>query len=298
MTTLMPDCETRTITVDGDRLFVRMMGRGPPLLLLHGYPQTSVMWHRVAPNLADQYTLVMPDLPGYGQSDAPASGPERYSKRRMAADCAAVMAALGHVEFGVVGHDRGARVAYRMALDHPGRVKALVVMDIVPTIAMWARFTAERALVYYHWTFLAQPAPLPETLIGHDPAAFIDMLMARWTKAGNLSPMHPEALAEYHAAFAAPERHAATCEDYRAGATIDGAHDAASRNAGQLIGCPTQVLWGGASVASGVGSPLDIWRPWAPGATGASIDCGHFLCEEAPAETLAHLVPFLARHAA
>jgi len=287
----------RTVEVDGEALFVRLFGVGPPVLLLHGFPQTSMMWHRLAPRLAGAHTLVIPDLPGYGRSAAPAGGPERYAKRRLAKDMAGLMAALGHDRFAVVGHDRGGRVGYRMALDHPELVAALAVLDIVPTGAVWADFSAERALAFYHWLFLAQPAPLPESLIGHDPAGYLDMTMARWTKAKDLSAFAPAALAEYRTAFGEPQRIAAACDDYRAGATLDRAHDDASVAAGDTIGCPTLVLWGDAFHAGGGRPPIDVWRSWAPRAHGSALDCGHFLPEEDPDGVLARLAPFLRENA-
>lgn len=297
MTQLLDGFERRSVAVEGDRLLVARGGTGPPVVLLHGYPQTHHMWHAVAPVLAERFAVHAIDLPGYGGSDAPALGPERYAKRRMAADVAAVMAALGHDTFAVVGHDRGGRVAYRLALDHPRRVTCLAVLDIVPTGAVWNNFSVSRALRYYHWTFLAQPEPLPETLIGHDPVDFLNRTLASWTRAGDLSAFHPEALAAYRAAFADPARLRASCMDYRAGATLDWRHDDETREAGTVIDTPCLVLWGTAFDAGGGASPLAVWREWAPRAEGQGVDCGHFLCEENPAAVVAALVPFLAAHA-
>jgi haloacetate dehalogenase len=293
----MEDFETGVVTVGADALAYRARGRGPAVVLLHGYPQTSLMWHRVAPVLARDFRVVAVDLPGYGRSAAPAAGPVRYSKRRMAADIAAVLDGLGEDDAVLVGHDRGARVAYRMALDHPGRVRALAVLDIVPTGAVWDGFDAGRALQFWHWPFLAQPAPLPETMIGRDPVWFIDTLMAGWTRTGDLSAFDPGALAEYRAAFCDPARIRASCDDYRAGATLDRDHDETTRHAAQRIHQPVLTLWGASFAAGGARSPLDVWRAWADHAEGEAIDSGHFLCEENPDETLLHLVPFLERHA-
>ncbi len=275
------------------RLNVFRGGEGAPVLLLHGYPQTAMMWHRVAPALAERFSVVVPDLPGHGRSGVPAGGPARYAKRRLAADMVELMAALGHTRFAVVGHDRGGRVAYRMALDSPGPVRALALLDIVPTGEVWADFDAARALAYYHWAFLAQPAPLPERLIGSDPAFYLDATLKSWTKTKTLAAFAPAALADYHVSFADPAHIAAACDDYRAGATLDRDDDDADRAAGTTIDCPTLVLWGASFGASGARSQLETWRRWAPHAGGAAIDSGHFLAEEAPDATLSHLLPFL-----
>jgi haloacetate dehalogenase len=293
----MEDFDTRKVAIGKDVVAVREKGEGAPVVLLHGYPQTSLMWHRVAPVLARSFRVVALDLPGYGRSSAPAAGPERYSKRRMAADLAAVLDTLNIDRALLVGHDRGARVAYRAALDQPGRVAAVAVLDIVPTGVVWETFDADRALRFWHWPFLAQPAPLPERMIAHDPAGFLETLMASWTSAGDLSAFDPGALAEYRAAFCEPARIAASCEDYRAGATLDRAHDETTRHAEQRLHQPLLTLWGEAFAAGGARAPLDVWREWADHAEGAPIDAGHFICEENPDETLIHLVPFLERYA-
>jgi haloacetate dehalogenase len=256
------------------------------------------MWHRVAPVLARTFRVVALDLPGYGRSSAPDAGTDRYSKRRMAADVSAVLDALGEDAALLVGHDRGGRVAYRMALDHPGRVIALAVLDIVPTGAVWESFDADRALRFWHWPFLAQPAPVPERLIGHDPVGFLEMLMARWTMAKDLSAFDPGALAEYRAAFSDPARIHASCNDYRAGATLDRLNDETTRHAEQRIHQPLLALWGEHFPAAGARSPLDVWREWADRPEGEPVDSGHFLCEENPDEVLLHLVPFLERRVA
>ncbi|MEM7694658.1 MAG: alpha/beta hydrolase [Pseudomonadota bacterium] len=287
--TLLPGA-ARTVRVDDTEIFVRTMGSGPPVLLLHGYPQTGVMWHKVAPALAAQHTLIIPDLPGYGRSLA-SGGPARFTKRRMAADMVALMAELGHSAFHVVGHDRGGRVAYRLALDHPAAVRKLAVLDIVPTGALWSAFTVARGLAYYHWLFLAQPAPLPERLIGADPIFFLETTMAAWTKAKSLKAFAPDAMDDYRRAFSNPATIAASCDDYRAGATLDRADDDATT---APILAPTLVLWGAHFSAGGGGSPLDVWQDWARNVTGAGLDSGHFVAEEAPEETLSHLLPFLA----
>jgi haloacetate dehalogenase len=216
----------------------------------------------------------------------------------MAADAVAVMAALGHTRFRVVGHDRGGRVGYRMALDHVAAVEKLSVIDIVPTHAMWLERTVPQAMGYYHWLFLAQPAPFPERMIGADPVAFIDHTLASWTKAKSLVPFVPAALAAYRAFFSEPARLSATCHDYRAGATADLAHDIADMTAGRRIACPVLALWGAAGIpakgpADPASSPLETWRRWAPDVRGAALDTGHFVPEEDPDGTLRALLAFL-----
>lgn len=270
-------------------------GAGPPLLLLHGFPQTHAMWHRVAPALMTHFTCVIPDLPGYGASrmvfdpDVPAS----YSKRSMADELVRLMEVLGFSRFAVAGHDRGGRAAYRMALDHPGAVSRLAVLDIVPTFAMWHGFSVPLAMKAYHWLFLAQPSPLPEMLIGRAPAKWLDYTMASWTKARDLSGFDRRAMAAYRKAFGRREVIAAACNDYRAGATIDLADDEADRAAGRRIACPVLALWGTAGFPAATEGPLAAWRDWADDLAGAGIDAGHFVAEENPHETLAHLLPFL-----
>jgi haloacetate dehalogenase len=287
--------ERRVRTAPDVEIHLRIGGSGPPLLLLHGYPQTHAMWHKLAPGLARHATLAIPDLRGYGASSAPPGDTEHtaYSKRAMAQDCLAVMRALGYERFAVAGHDRGARVAYRLALDHPDAIAALAVLDIVPTGEVWRRANAEWALRAYHWPFLAQPAPMPETLIGKDPVCYLEHTLASWARPRDLSPFAPEALEHYRALLRDPARVHAVCEDYRAGAGIDRALDDADMAAGRRIACPTLVLYASHYLA---GSPLDIWRAWCTEVAGAAIASGHFLAEENPDETLAALVPFLDTH--
>ena len=284
--------ERRVETAPGVEIYARIGGSGPPLLLLHGYPQTHVAWHKVAPALAEHCTLVIADLRGYGASSAPRSDPEHktYSKRAMAEDCLALMYALGHQRFMVAGHDRGGRVAYRLTLDHPEAVSALIPVDIIPTAEVWRRTTAESMLKSYHWAFLAQPHPMPETLIGKDPDYYVDYTLSSWAKPRDLSPFSREALAHYRALLRDPARIHAVCEDYRAGATIDRRLDEAELAAGRRITCPTFVLWGHSYLAA---DPVDVWRSWCTELTGAAIDSGHFLVEENPQASLAALVPFL-----
>lgn len=279
----------------GVDLFCRIGGDGPPLVLLHGYPQSHVMWHRISSELARHFTCVIPDLRGYGDSDAPRGdgGRHLYSKRAMAADIVALMTGLGHQRFAVVGHDRGARVGYRLALDHADRVSRLAVIDILPTYDYWRKLDRAFGLKIYHWMFLAQPEPLPETLIERAPVTYLEHTLASWTKAGDLSVFGEGALAHYRHFFTQPERIHATCEDYRAGAFVDFETDAADVAAGRKIACPVQVLWGAAGIAAEGSGPLETWMIWADDLRGQAIDSGHFIAEENPKETLAALLPFL-----
>lgn len=277
-----PGFDTRRVQTDGADLFLRVGGEGPPLLLLHGYPQTHVIWHRVVPHLADRFTVVLPDLPGYGDSIGPAPDVEHraYAKRAMAADMCALMDQLGFPQFCLAGHDRGARVGYRLALDHPQRVTRLAMLDIVPTLDAWEAMHWREALSTYHWPFLAVPAPVPERLIGNDPAFYLEHLLSRW--AGRREALNDAAVAEYYRAFRRPEVIQATCEDYRAGASVDRDNDLADREAGRRIGCPVLVLWGRDYLSDKTASPLAVWQRWADDVRDLPLDCGHFLAEEAP----------------
>ncbi|MDP9138820.1 MAG: alpha/beta hydrolase [Pseudomonadota bacterium] len=276
-------------------IFARTGGSGPALLLLHGFPQTHAMWHKVVPRLMRQFTCVIPDLRGYGFSSCPPNDHANfaYSKRAMAQDMVALMSSLGHERFAVVGHDRGGRVAYRMALDEPSRVRAVALLDIISTYHMWRGLDAPFAMKVYHWLFLAQPHPLPEMLIEQAPVGFLDYTLASWTKAGNLSAFDADALAEYRLHFATPEHIHAACNDYRAGWTYDLEADNASRAAGQRIACPLFVVWGEAGIPAETSAMLDSWKEWASRADGKAIDSGHFLAEENPDATLDALLPFL-----
>jgi haloacetate dehalogenase len=275
----------------------RVGGSGPPLLVLHGYPQTHVMWHAAAPLLAEHFTVVAADLPGYGDSFLPPVTEDHagHGKRALADDLVAAMAQLGHETFAVAGHDRGGRVAYRMALDHPAVVSRLAVLDIVPTGEIWARADATFALGYWHWPFLAQPAPLPERLILGDPDAF--WIAATRMGIGGEDDRYPaDVVAAYRAQLADPGRVSAMCEDYRAGATIDRALDDA--DAGRhTIGCPVLVLWGArGGLPRFYSHPLELWRTLAPGATGHAVaDASHFLAEDQPAHVAAELADFFER---
>ncbi len=291
---LFPGFATHWIATRAGRFFVRAKGGGPPVLLLHGYPQTHVEWHKIAPQLAERFTVVLMDLRGYGWSGAPRSeNGALYTKRLMAQDAIAVMEQLGHIRFSLVGHDRGARVAYRLALDHPERLDRLALIDIIPTAARWQALNAAEALKAYHWTFLAQPEPMPETLIGGAAPFYVDFTLASWTAAKDLSAFDPRALAHYRAAFNEPSRIHAACEDYRAGATLDRATDEADQAAGKKIAVPVLVLWGGRGLGGGGASTLDVWRQWAHNLLGQPIAGGHFLPEENPEATLEALLAFL-----
>ncbi|TDQ81548.1 haloacetate dehalogenase [Dongia mobilis] len=278
------------VEVDGASLAVVTGGTGPALLLLHGFPQTHVIWHQVAPMLARDFTLVMPDLPGYGDSNGPVpdAAHRHYAKCHTARIMAGLMRELGHARFLLAGHDRGGRVGFRLALDFPDRIRAFAALDIVPTLAVWENMGWREALATYHWQFLAVPAPVPERMIGHDPDFYIDHLIERW--AGDAAKLAPEARSAYRAAFRKPEVIAAACADYRAGASTDVADDRASRDAGQRIQCPVLVLWGH-YLAEGV-SVAEAWRPWADDIRDQSLPCGHFLAEEEPVATAAALRDF------
>ena len=299
MSKLFPDTREHRFKNGNAEIFARIGGSGPPLLLIHGFPQTHAMWHRVAPELMKHYTCVMPDLRGYGYSSCPPNDAknETYSKRTMAGDLVALMSSLGHARFAAVGHDRGARVAYRMALDYPSAVNCLTVLDIVPTYAMWHNFTVKLAMKTYHWLFLAQPNPLPEMLIEPAPVSYLDYTLASWTKAKGLSAFSEEALAEYRLHYATPEHIHATCNDYRAGATADLAADEFDRASSRKITCPTLALWGNAGIPSETEGPLQTWREWCENVQGQGIDSGHFVAEENPQATLDAVLPFLTAHA-
>lgn len=282
--------EKRRVATSETEIALRVGGAGPPLLLLHGYPQTHVMWHRIAPALAERFTVVCADLRGYGDSGKPKGGSDHaaYSKRAMARDQVEVMAALGFERFSLCGHDRGARVAHRLALDHPERVERIAVLDIAPTLRMYADTDRAFATAYYHWFFLIQPAPLPERLIGGDPAFWLRSCLGKWGR--DEGAFAPEALAEYERCFADPAAIHATCEDYRAAAGIDLEHDRA--DLGTRLPMPLLVLWGEKGLVGRTWDAPAVWRERAAAVQGAALPCGHFLPEEAPDETLAALRAF------
>ena len=289
------DFETIDVPTPRGVVHARAGGSGPPLLLLHGWPQTHLMWHAVAPALAERFTVVAADLPGYGASFRPRASDDHaaHAKRALAADLVAAMAALGHETFAVAGHDRGGRIGYRMALDHPGVVTRLALLDIVPTGEVWARADATFALGYWHWGFLAQPPPLPERLIAGDPDGFWIAVERMGIKPGDRR-FPDDVVAAYRAQLDDPTAIEAMCEDYRAGATIDRALDDADRGA-RTIDCPARVLWGAAgALPLFYDDPLALWLPYAPAATGRGVDdAGHFLVEDEPAAVGADLLAFL-----
>jgi haloacetate dehalogenase len=279
---------------DGVTLRLRRGGVGPPLLLLHGNPQTHAMWNRVAPELAKRFTVICPDLRGYGFSDKPAPSADHaaYAKRAMAADMLALMRGLGHEQFQVVAHDRGARVAHRLALDAPQAVQRLCVMDIVPTLHHFETADMDFAMGYHHWFFLAQPHPKPERMILRD----VEDWFASHTTRGQGDVFTAEARADYVAALHQPGTVMGICEDYRASASIDLVHDRASRAAGQKVECPLLALWGAKGKIAVWYDALAVWRDFSSGpVSGHSVNSGHYLAEEAPEEVLAALEGFLVR---
>lgn len=284
------------VKTNGITLSVHRGGAGDPVILLHGFPQSHLCWADIAPELAKTHDVIVPDLRGYGASDMPPDTADHrpYSKREMAGDIAGLMDALGLTTARIVGHDRGARVAYRFALDHPDRIDRLAILEVVPTGDFWAAWTADLAMAAYHWTFLAQPAPLPEQMILGAGQAFVDSCLSKWTHAGDLSCFSETALASYRAQASNPDRVAAMCNDYRAGASFDRALDEADRRAGRKIAAPLLFLWAEAGFPAKTGTPLELWRDWAPNVTGQCIPgTGHFIPEEAPDAVLAALRAFL-----
>lgn len=288
---MFEDFTQMDITTSGGTIHLVKGGDGPPLLLLHGYPETHLMWHAIAPRLAQDFTVVAPDLRGYGDSFKPFGEADHstYSKRAMAQDQVEVMAALGYQQFYVVGHDRGARVSHRMALDHAYAVQKLAVLDIAPTYEMYKTADKLFATVYFHWFFLIQPYDLPEKLLGTNPEYFIGYALQRWS--GDSSVFAPEVVAEYVRCFSDPATIHATCEDYRAAATLDLQHDEADMQ--QKIHCPLLVLWGEKGFVGRKYDVLTTWRERAIDVRGHAIASGHFLPEEAPDATYEALIAFL-----
>jgi len=285
----------RHITLDDGRTFrLRTHGSGPALVMLHGMPQTHYIWHKIAPALAEHFTVICPDITGYGETFKPPATTDHapYAKRAMAGDIIALLDHLGVSDFALVGHDRGARVAHRLTLDHPARVRYLAMLDIIPTIEHFERTDMRFAMGYYHWFFLAQPHPFPEELINLDAGAWLLAQSARHKTADAV--FAAPAMADYQRCIANPATVVAICEDYRAAATIDLEHDRTSRANGLKIACPTLVLWGERGLVGALYEPLAIWRDYCAGSlSGAAMPSGHYLAEEAPGETLAALHAFL-----
>jgi haloacetate dehalogenase len=294
-TSLFPGFEQHLVdTGDGVRINLRTGGRGRPMLLLHGHPQTHAIWHKVAPVLAERFTLVIADLRGYGDSSKPKGDPDHanYSKRVMARDMLRAMQRLGHERFDVLAHDRGARVAHRLAADHPGAVNRLATLDIAPTLAMYEQTNEAFARAYWHWFFLIQPEPLPERLIEADPSAYLLDVMGR--RSAGLSPFDPRAYAEYDRCLKLAGAAHGLCEDYRAASGIDLVHDRADRDAGRKLQMPLLALWGEQGVVHKCFKPLAEWRRVADDVRGEPLPCGHYIAEEAPEALLAKVLPFFA----
>jgi haloacetate dehalogenase len=288
----------------GIQIAYRICGEGQPLLLLHGYPQTHLMWAKMAHRLAEHFTVVMSDLRGYGDSDKPQSDPqhETYSFRAMAQDQASLMESLGYRQFAVAGHDRGARVTHRMCLDHPDRVTKAAVLDIAPTLTLYERTDMPFAMGYYEWFLLPQPEPFPERLIGADPKFYLRYELLGWSQNKEAeigSIFDPECLAEYERCFCNPQTIHATCEDYRAAASIDLAHDREDREAGKKIQCPLLVLWGNANRVLRTFDMLDTWRKVSDNSVeGHVLPCGHYLPEEVPQEVIKAFESFFKNYTA
>ncbi|WP_225770013.1 alpha/beta fold hydrolase [Inquilinus sp. Marseille-Q2685] len=295
MATFYPEFRTLDVEVAGVRFAGVVGGSGPPVLLLHGYPQTHVAWRKIAPALAGSHNVVIPDLPGYGASRPGAMQP-RWTKRRAAEALLSLMQACGHQRFAVVGHDRGARVGYRLALDHPEAVAAYMSLTVVPTLDAMAAVDARFAAKNFHWFFFAQEADLPERLLAAAPDAFLDRAIA--TMAGDLDKVEPAALEAYRRAFRDPAVRHAVCEDYRAALCEDLALDTADRAQGRKLSCPVRVLWPATEARSDHPTPIEVWSRWADDVTGSATSGGHLLPEEAPDEVLAALQPFLREHLA
>ena len=296
---LFPGFEHTWVETDaGVRIHARTGGHGAPLLLLHGHPQTHAIWHRVAPVLAEHFQLVIADLRGYGDSGKPAGDAEHlvYSKRTMARDMLRLMQQLGHRRFAVLAHDRGARVAHRLAADHPEAVSRLALLGIAPTLAMYEQTTDAFARAYWHWFFLIQPAPLPERLIEADPRAYLLDVMGR--RSAGLAPFDLRALEEYERCLRQPGAAHGLCEDYRASAGIDLEHDRADRQAGLKLAMPLLALWGEEGVVHRCFRPLQEWQRVASDVRGGPLPCGHYIAEEAPDELLRELLPFLSEELA
>jgi haloacetate dehalogenase len=293
---MLDDFDAAEVQTGETTIFVRRSRAGPPLLLLHGFPQTHLMWRSVAPILARHFTVVCPDLRGYGRSGCPKSAEDHapYSKRAMARDMVAVMQRVGFPRFSVAGHDRGGRVAYRLALDHPERVHRTAVLDVVPTADAWDRADARFILAFWPWSLLAQPEPFPERLLAAAPEAIVDDALGSWGSSPTV--FNAQVRAAYIEPLRDPARAHAICEEYRAAATCDREHDRADRRAGRRIAGPVLALWSGKGPLNawytGEGGPLALWRSWADDVEGHPVDAGHFFPEEIPEETADALTRF------
>lgn len=289
---LFPGFSKGTVQVNGVEIPYLTAGTGLPLLLLHGFPQNKAIWHRVATALTRRFTVVIADLRGYGDASKPEGSPDHstYSKREMALDQLELMRSLGHGAFSVVGHDRGARVAHRLATEHANAVSKLMMLDICPTLAMYEQSSMAFAAAYWHWYFLIQPAPLPERLISADPIFFLTQFIGN--RSAGLAPFAPEAWLEYVRCIRDPACVHAMCEDYRAAATIDLAHERADRAAGRKLMCPIRVLWGKQGVVERCFKPLEEWRKVADIVSGRALECGHYLPEEVPAVLIEEIETF------
>ncbi len=287
--------ESKALQANGIRIHCRVGGAGPPLLLLHGHPQTHVIWHKVAEPLAERFTVVAADLRGYGDSEKPGHSPQArdYAKRVMAADQVQLMQALGHHTFSILAHDRGARVAHRLAADSPSAVEKLVLLDIAPTLAMYQQTTEAFARAYWHWFFLIRPAPLPESLIEADSNRYLEAVMG--ARSAGLAPFSDEALDEYRRCLALPGAATGICEDYRASAGIDLTHDKEDVDQGRKISGPVRILWGQDGVVGQCFDPLTEWRKVASDVSGKALPCGQYIPEEAPDELLREVLDFLGR---
>lgn len=285
----------RNVSATVDDVCIRAIkgGRGPALLLLHGHPQTHAIWHKIGPALAEHFTVIAADLRGYGDSGKPpgAADHANYAKRRMALDQIELMRGLGHESFAVIGHDRGGRVAARMALDHPEAVTRLVTLDVAPTLAMYEKTSFDFARAYWHWFMLVRPAPFPETLIRADPDLYLRQTIG--ARSAGLAPFTAGAYAEYLRCLSDPATAHGICEDYRASVTIDLEHDRATLASQQRIACPFMALWGAQGVIEQCFDPLAEWRAYAPNVRGEALPCGHYIPEEAPQQLLERVLPFL-----
>ena len=297
MTVAFPGFEQKRVTVSSEdgpiEIACQVGGSGPPLLLLHGFPQTKAIWEIVSPELAKNFTVIAPDLRGYGQSSKPHGKEDHstYSKRSVASDQHALMQALGYSQFFLLGHDRGGRVSHRLAMDFPDSVLRLMVLDISPTLTMYENTTMEFARGYWHWFFLIQPEPIPETLIAANPEFWIKQHMGRHAGTGIFTP---ERWAEYLAGVSDPQTMHAMCEDYRAAATIDLVHDRSDRAAGKKLTMPLRVLWGEHGLVNQCFKPIDDWKAVAHEVSGQTVPCGHYIPEERPTELIAEAKAFFA----